>query len=139
MHCSTTLSGPRVAMRHSSSLSFRSSNSSQRAPSSSIVIVGNRRIRSLCLRMSRVFTRQEFYDLVWSKPTTHLAEEFALSDVALHKTTPALMPTASEACIIYPMQGIRWISVDPSTGRWPGCSFWRPLGQSLGAAAVSKS
>lgn len=35
--------------------------------------------------MARVFTRQEFYDLVWSKPMTHLAKEFALSDVALHK------------------------------------------------------
>ncbi len=35
--------------------------------------------------MSRTFTRQEFYDLVWSKPMTHLAKEFALSDVALHK------------------------------------------------------
>jgi hypothetical protein len=35
--------------------------------------------------MSRVFTREEFYDLVWSKPMTHLAKEFALSDVALHK------------------------------------------------------
>jgi len=35
--------------------------------------------------MSRVFTRQEFYELVWSKPMTHLAREFALSDVALHK------------------------------------------------------
>lgn len=35
--------------------------------------------------MSRVFTRREFYDLVWSRPLTHLAKEFALSDVALHK------------------------------------------------------
>jgi len=35
--------------------------------------------------MSRVFTRQEFYELVWSKPMTHLAKEFARSDVALHK------------------------------------------------------
>lgn len=35
--------------------------------------------------MSRVFTRAEFYELVWSKPMTHLAKEFALSDVALHK------------------------------------------------------
>lgn len=35
--------------------------------------------------MARVFTREEFYDLVWSKPMTHLAKEFALSDVALHK------------------------------------------------------
>lgn len=35
--------------------------------------------------MSRTFTRQEFYDLVWSKPMTHSAKEFALSDVALHK------------------------------------------------------
>ncbi|OJU16104.1 MULTISPECIES: hypothetical protein [unclassified Sphingomonas] len=35
--------------------------------------------------MSRTFTRAEFYDLVWSKPMTRLAKEFALSDVALHK------------------------------------------------------
>lgn len=35
--------------------------------------------------MARVFTREEFYELVWSKPLTHLAKEFALSDVALHK------------------------------------------------------
>lgn len=35
--------------------------------------------------MSRVFSREEFYELVWSKPMTHLAKEFALSDVALHK------------------------------------------------------
>ena len=35
--------------------------------------------------MARTFTRQEFYDLVWSKPVTHLAKEFALSDVAIHK------------------------------------------------------
>ena len=35
--------------------------------------------------MARVFTRQEFYELVWSKPMTHLAKEFAISDVALHK------------------------------------------------------
>lgn len=35
--------------------------------------------------MSRVFTREEFYELVWSKPMNHLAKKFALSDVALHK------------------------------------------------------
>jgi len=35
--------------------------------------------------MARQFTREKFYDLVWSKPMTHLAKEFALSDVALHK------------------------------------------------------
>jgi hypothetical protein len=35
--------------------------------------------------MSRQFTREEFYELVWSKPMTHLAKEFAISDVALHK------------------------------------------------------
>lgn len=35
--------------------------------------------------MARTFTRKEFYDLVWSKPMTHLAKEFILSDVALHK------------------------------------------------------
>lgn len=35
--------------------------------------------------MARTFTREEFYDLVWSKPLTHLAKEFVLSDVAPHK------------------------------------------------------
>lgn len=35
--------------------------------------------------MSQSFSRQEFYDLVWSKPMTQLAKEFFLSDVALHK------------------------------------------------------
>jgi hypothetical protein len=35
--------------------------------------------------LARVFTRGEFYDLVWSKPMTHLAKDFAISDVALHK------------------------------------------------------
>lgn len=35
--------------------------------------------------MARVFTREEFYELVWSRPLTHLAKEFAISDVALHK------------------------------------------------------
>lgn len=35
--------------------------------------------------MEKQFTREEFYELVWSKPMTHLAKEFALSDVALHK------------------------------------------------------
>lgn len=35
--------------------------------------------------MARVFTREEFYELVWEKPLTQLAKEFALSDVALHK------------------------------------------------------
>lgn len=35
--------------------------------------------------MARTFTREEFYALVWSKPLTHLAKEFVLSDVALHK------------------------------------------------------
>jgi hypothetical protein len=35
--------------------------------------------------MARQFTREEFYELVWSKPMTHLAKEFMLSDVALHK------------------------------------------------------
>lgn len=35
--------------------------------------------------MSRNFTREAFYELVWSKPMTQLAKDFALSDVALHK------------------------------------------------------
>lgn len=35
--------------------------------------------------MAREFTRQAFYDLVWSKPITHVAKDFALSDVAVHK------------------------------------------------------
>ncbi|MGX7873151.1 hypothetical protein ACVDG5_010455 [Mesorhizobium sp. ORM6] len=37
------------------------------------------------IAVARVFTRVEFYELVWSKPLTHLAKEFAISDVALHK------------------------------------------------------
>jgi hypothetical protein len=37
------------------------------------------------IAVARVFTREEFYELVWSKPLTHLAKEFAISDVALHK------------------------------------------------------
>lgn len=35
--------------------------------------------------MAKRFTRQAFHDLVWSRPITQLAREFALSDVALHK------------------------------------------------------
>ncbi len=35
--------------------------------------------------MAKILTRREFYDLVWSKPMTHLAKDFALSDAALHK------------------------------------------------------
>lgn len=35
--------------------------------------------------MAQTFTRQQFYDLVWSKPMTHLAKDFGISDVALHK------------------------------------------------------
>jgi hypothetical protein len=31
------------------------------------------------------YTRQEFYDLVWSQPLTHLAKRFGISDVALGK------------------------------------------------------
>jgi hypothetical protein len=37
------------------------------------------------MTVARVFTREQFYELVWSKPMTHLAKEFAISDVALHK------------------------------------------------------
>ncbi|MDD3182739.1 MAG: hypothetical protein PHD48_08060 [Alphaproteobacteria bacterium] len=35
--------------------------------------------------MKQVFTRKDLYDLVWSKPMTKVAEDFGLSDVALHK------------------------------------------------------
>lgn len=35
--------------------------------------------------MPRVLTREEFYDLVWSKPMTHLGRDFGVSDVAMHK------------------------------------------------------
>lgn len=35
--------------------------------------------------MARTYSRQELYDLVWSKPITHVAKEFFLSDVAVHK------------------------------------------------------
>lgn len=30
-------------------------------------------------------TRQELYDLVWSKPMTHIAKDFGMSDVAVRK------------------------------------------------------
>lgn len=33
----------------------------------------------------RVFSREQFHELVWSKPMTALAKEFGFSDVALHK------------------------------------------------------
>lgn len=33
----------------------------------------------------RVYSREQFHELVWSKPMTQLAKEFGLSDVALHK------------------------------------------------------
>jgi len=39
----------------------------------------------ISIAMARQFTRSEFYELVWSEPMTHLAKEFGLSDVALHK------------------------------------------------------
>lgn len=35
--------------------------------------------------MALTLTRQELYDLVWSKPITHIAKDFGLSDVAIHK------------------------------------------------------
>src|SRR3546814_18400598 len=35
--------------------------------------------------MAQKFSRSEFYELVWSKPMTHLAKEFGLSEGALHK------------------------------------------------------
>lgn len=35
--------------------------------------------------MAREYSRAEFHELVWSKPMTHLAKDFGLSDVALHK------------------------------------------------------
>lgn len=35
--------------------------------------------------MASSYSRREFYDLVWSKPITHIAKDFALSDVAIHK------------------------------------------------------
>lgn len=35
--------------------------------------------------MARVLSRVELYELVWSKPMTHLAKDFAVSDAALHK------------------------------------------------------
>lgn len=41
--------------------------------------------------VARVFTRQQFYELVWSKPMTHLAKEFAISDVALHRSAKGMV------------------------------------------------
>ena len=37
----------------------------------------------------RTLTRQEMYDLVWSKPMTQLAAEFEISDVGLRKICKA--------------------------------------------------
>lgn len=39
--------------------------------------------------MSQTLTREELYELVWSKPKTALAKEFGLSDVALGKACAA--------------------------------------------------
>lgn len=35
--------------------------------------------------MPRTLSRGDLYKLVWSKPMTHLARDFGVSDVALHK------------------------------------------------------
>jgi hypothetical protein len=35
--------------------------------------------------LTKLYSREEFYELVWSKPITHWAKEFRLSDVAIHK------------------------------------------------------
>ena len=35
--------------------------------------------------MATNFTREDLYELVWSKPITHVAKQFGLSDVAVHK------------------------------------------------------
>lgn len=35
--------------------------------------------------MAREYSRAAFHELVWTKPMTHLAKDFGLSDVALHK------------------------------------------------------
>jgi hypothetical protein len=37
------------------------------------------------MTVARTFTREEFYDLVWSKQLTQLSKDFFLSDVVLHK------------------------------------------------------
>lgn len=39
--------------------------------------------------MSRTLTREDMYELVWSKPKTAVAKEFGLSDVALGKACAA--------------------------------------------------
>jgi len=71
--------------------------------------------------MAKVFTRQEFYELVWSKPMTHLAKEFALSDVALHKVcrkhgipTPPLGWWAKKAA----GKKVQQTALPPSAGRF---------------------
>ncbi len=48
----------------------------------------HRRVRAIDaaeVEMARTFSREEFYELVWTRPLTKLAKEFNLSDVALHK------------------------------------------------------
>jgi hypothetical protein len=69
-------------------------------------------------------TRQELYDLVWSKPMTHIAKEFGMSDVAIRKHCKNMdIPTppvgywmklqhgkrsASQDCLAKPTQSTRW-------------------------------
>lgn len=46
--------------------------------------------------MKKILTRQELYDLVWSKPMVQLAQDFELSDVGLKKICKAAhIPTPS--------------------------------------------
>ena len=39
--------------------------------------------------MKKILSRQELYDLVWSKPMVQLAQDFELSDVGLKKICKA--------------------------------------------------
>jgi hypothetical protein len=61
------------------------------------------------MHKSKEFTRQEFYDLVWSTPIVKLAKEFGLSDVGLRKT-----------CVRYQIP-------TPPLGYWAKLNFGKPV------------
>jgi hypothetical protein len=57
--------------------------------------------------LARVFTCAESYDLVWSKPMTQMANDFAISDVALHKISRKDdVPTPPPRMTGYPVGGV---------------------------------
>jgi hypothetical protein len=58
-------------------------------------------------------TRQELYDMVWAKPTSSLAKDFGISDVALAKRCRA-------GDVPIPYRGYLLGTQDRGTGTAPG-------------------